>query len=95
MRTWSNDILAAAPKMNYMSSQSLFSTTQRDPGKETYSIQKSRADVAGKLTDDDKCSTVSVSVSSLQVAVIIHNNYCITDLHHEDFTIWHKEASFF
>lgn len=55
MRTWSNDILAAAPKKNYMSSQSLFSTTQRDPGKETYLIEKSRADVAGKLTDDDNC----------------------------------------
>lgn len=48
---------------------------------------KYRADVAGKLTDDDddKCSMVSVSVSSLQVAVIIHNNYCIINLHQEDF----------
>lgn len=45
---------------------------------------KSRADVAGKLTDDDKCSMVSVSLSSLQVAAIIHNNYCIISLHHED-----------
>lgn len=55
---------------------------------------KSRSDVAGKLTDD-KCSMVSVSVSSPQVAVIIHNNYCTVKLHHEDFKMWQKEVSFF
>lgn len=37
---------------------------------------------------------VSASVSSLQVAVIIHNNHCIINLHHEDFKMWHKEVSF-
>lgn len=31
-----------------------------------------------------------VSVSSLQVAVIIHNNYCIINLHHGDLRMWHE-----
>lgn len=55
---------------------------------------KSRADIAGKLTDDEKCSMVSVSVSSLQVAVIIHVNYCIIPTSRDGFKMWQEEVSF-
>ena len=86
MRTWLSEILDVSPKtINDMSFQNFSPTTHRNPGLETFFDPKSRADIVWKLTDDDKCSMVPVSVSSRQVAVIIHNYYCITPLHHEDF----------
>lgn len=94
MRTWLNEILAVSPtKNNDMSFKNLFYNTQKSRQRNIFN-PKSRDDVAGKITDDDKCSMVFVSVSSLQVAVIIHNNYCIINLHHEDFKMWQKEVSF-
>lgn len=71
-RTWLNEILDVSPKMNNNNmsfKKSLFYNTQKSRQRNIFN-PKSRA-------DDDKCSMVSVSVSSLQVAVIIHNNYCI------------------
>lgn len=38
---------------------------------------------------------VSASVSSLQVAVIIHINYSIIPLNRDGFKMWHEEVSFF